>query len=137
MSSRVDMARRTTGMNATLMRVPIVVGTGLLLITAYAYRPHRADPDDLYVTERIDRGPIQSSVTATGIVNPVNIVQVGTYVSGPIQGLDVDFNSPVTRDQRVAKIDPAPFQMKVREAEANVRNARAHVEKDQIGRAHV
>ncbi len=121
-------------MNASFTRVPIVVGTGLLLITAYAYRPHRADPDDVYVTENIDRGPIQSTVTATGIVNPVNIVQVGTYVSGPIQGLDVDFNSPVTRDQRVAKIDPAPFQMKVREAEANVRNARAHVEKDRADR---
>src|SRR5213076_613715 len=134
MSSRVDMAQRTKGMNASFTRVPIVVGTGLLLITAYAYRPHRADPDDVYVTENIDRGPIQSTVTATGIVNPVNIVQVGTYVSGPIQGLDVDFNSPVTRDQRVAKIDPAPFQMKVREAEANVRNARAHVEKDRADR---
>ena len=121
-------------MNATFMRVPLVVGTGVLLIAAYAYRPHRADPDDVYVTEKIDRGPIQSTVTATGIVNPVNIVQVGTYVSGPIQGLDVDFNSPVTRDQRVAKIDPAPFQMKVREAEANVRNARAHVEKDRADR---
>ena len=121
-------------MNATFMRVPLVVGTGVLLITAYAYRPHRADPGDVYVTEKIDRGSIQSTVTATGIVNPVNIVQVGTYVSGPIQGLDVDFNSPVTRDQRVAKIDPAPFQMKVREAEANVRNARAHVEKDRADR---
>src|SRR2546428_8444181 len=78
MSSRVDMAQRTKGMNASFTRVPIVVGTGLLLITAYAYRPHRADPDDVYVTENIDRGPIQSTVTATGIVNPVNIVQVGT-----------------------------------------------------------
>src|SRR5205814_201387 len=130
MSSRVDMAQRTKGMNASFTRVPIVVGTGLLLITAYAYRPHRADPGDVYVTEKIDRGSIQSTVTATGIVNPVNIIQVGTYVSGPIQGIDVDFNSPVTRGQRVAKIDPAPFQMKVREAEANVRNGRAHVEKD-------
>jgi HlyD family secretion protein len=119
-------------MNTNLKRFPIALGAGVLLITAYAYRPQRAAPEDAYVTERVDRGSIQATVTATGIVNPVNIVQVGTYVSGPIQGLDVDFNSPVTTGQRVAKIDPAPFQMKVREAEANVRNARAHVEKDRV-----
>src|SRR5262245_47888064 len=123
------MTLRTKGMNARL-KFPIALGIGALLITAYAYIPHRAEPGDLYVTEKIDRGPIQSTVTATGIVNPVNIVQVGTYVSGPIQILDVDFNSPVTTGQRVAKIDPAPFQVKVREADASVRNARAHVAKD-------
>src|SRR5262245_60016855 len=117
-------------MNANFKRLYITLGISVVLSTAYAYRPHPADPADVYVTARIDRGPIQSTVTATGILNPVNIVQVGTYVSGPIQGLDVDFNSPVTVGQRVAKIEPAPFQVKVREAEANVRNARAHVEKD-------
>jgi HlyD family secretion protein len=42
-------------------------------------------------------------------VNPVKTVQVGTYVSGPILAIDVDFNSPVKKGQRVAKIDPAPF----------------------------
>src|SRR5436190_1688552 len=125
MSSRVDMAQRTKGMNASFTRVPIVVGTGLLLITAYAYRPHRADPDDVYVTENIDRGPIQSTVTATGIVNPVNIVQVGTYVSGPIQGLDVDFNSPVTRDQRVAKMELD--QAALEQAEASLDEARVNL----------
>src|SRR5437667_3257090 len=97
MSSRVDMAQRTKGMNSTFMRVPIVVGTGLLLITAYAYRPHRADPDDVYVTENIDRGPIQSTVTATGIVNPVNIVQVGTYVSVRSRAFMATLNSPLPR----------------------------------------
>lgn len=69
-------------------------------------------------------------VTATGTVNPVTTVQVGTYVSGPIQAIDVDFNSPVRKDQRVAKIDPRPFQVRVQQAEANLANARARVEKD-------
>jgi HlyD family secretion protein len=60
---------------------------------------------------------------------PVTKVQVGTYVSGPIIALDVDFNSTVTKGQRVAKIDPASFQVKVLGAEANLANARARVEK--------
>jgi HlyD family secretion protein len=118
-------------MNGSFKRLCIALGLSAVVITAYAHLPHRAATDDVYVTEKVDRGPIQATVTATGIVNPVNLVQVGTYVSGPILGLDADFNSHVTMGQRVAKIDPAPFQVKVREAEANVRNARAHVAKDQ------
>jgi len=82
-----------------------------------------------YVTEELDRGPIAATVTATGVVEPVVTVQVGTYVSGPVIALDVDFNSLVKKGQRVAQIDPAPFAMKVRGAEANVANARASVQK--------
>ena len=48
-----------------------------------------------YVTETLDRGPVTATVTATGTVNPVTTVQVGTYVSGPIIAIDVDFNSRV------------------------------------------
>src|SRR5438046_5897227 len=78
-----------------------------------------------YTTTAVDRGPIEQTVNATGTVNPVSTVQVGTYVSGPIQAIDVNFNSPVKKGQRVAKIDPAPFAVKVREAEASLKNAQA------------
>jgi HlyD family secretion protein len=88
-----------------------------------------ADPELGYVTEAIDRGPIEVVVTATGAVNPVTTVQVGTYVSGPILELYVDFNSPVQKGQKVARIDPRPFQVKVQQAEANVANAEAKVAK--------
>jgi HlyD family secretion protein len=84
---------------------------------------------DLYLTEKVDRGEIAATVTATGTVQPVTKVQVGTYVSGPIREILVDFNSPVRKGQLVAKIDPAPFEVKVRQAEANLANARAVVEK--------
>jgi len=83
-----------------------------------------------YVFASAERGRVESSVTATGTVNPVTSVQVGTYVSGPIRAIDVDFNSPVKRGQRVAKIDPAAFLVKVQKAEASVATARARVEKD-------
>jgi HlyD family secretion protein len=78
----------------------------------------------------VERGSVASTVTATGTVNPVTTVQVGTYVSGPIQALYVDYNSPVKKGQLVAKIDPRPFVVKLQQAEANLANARAKVVKD-------
>ena len=84
-----------------------------------------------YVTARIERGTIARLVTATGTVNPVTTVQVGSYVSGPIRELFADFNSPVKKGQRVAQIDPRLFVVKVKQAEANLTTARAQVEKDQ------
>ncbi len=80
--------------------------------------------------EALDRGPVVSTVTASGTVNPVTSVQVGTYVSGPIKAIYADFNSRVTKGQLVAKIDPAPFQVKVQSSEAEVANAKAKVLKD-------
>jgi HlyD family secretion protein len=105
-------------------------GTALLLGALYAYLTMRADDGDEggYVSAVVERGDIIATVLATGTVNPVTKVQVGTYVSGPIIALDVDYNSPVKKGQRVAKIDPAPFLVKVQIAEANLANARARVE---------
>jgi HlyD family secretion protein len=83
-----------------------------------------------YVSVAADRGPISSTVTATGTVNPVMTVQVGTYVSGPIQQILVDFNTPVHKGQLLAKIDPRPFQVKVDDATAALANSRAQLQKD-------
>jgi HlyD family secretion protein len=103
----------------------------LIAVAGYAYwRRGNGEGEGEYVTAAVERGSIASTVTATGTVNPVTTVQVGTYVSGPIKSIYVDYNSPVKKGQLVAKIDPAPFQVKVAEAEANLANARAKVEKD-------
>ncbi|MBM4257766.1 MAG: efflux RND transporter periplasmic adaptor subunit [Deltaproteobacteria bacterium] len=83
-----------------------------------------------YMTTVIERGSIARTVVATGTVNPVTTVQVGTYVSGPIREIFADFNSAVKKGQRVAQIDPRPFLVKVKQAEANLTTARAQVEKD-------
>ena len=83
-----------------------------------------------HVDDRQGRArPDRATVTATGTVNPVKTVQVGTYVSGPIQAIDVDFNSPVTKGQRVAKIDPRPFELRVQQSQAQLANARAALDK--------
>ena len=97
------------------------------LVVSWMRRAETAPP---YVTQPVDRGPITARVTATGTVNPVKTVQVGTYVSGPIQAITVDFNSPVTSGQLLAKIDPRPFQMKLDAATASLANARARLAKD-------
>jgi HlyD family secretion protein len=81
------------------------------------------------LTETVDRGAIIAVVTATGTVNPVTTVQVGTYVSGPIREISADYNSAVRKGQRVAKIDPAPFLMRVQAAEASLSTAQARVQK--------
>ncbi len=108
----------------------IVIVAVFVVVAGYVYWSRAAhDGDGGYVTESVERGAVASTVTATGTVNPVTTVQVGTYVSGPIQALDVDFNSPVKKGQRVAKIDPAPFQVKVDRAEADLATARARVQK--------
>jgi HlyD family secretion protein len=85
------------------------------------------EEEEGYVTEAVARGAVTATVTATGTVNPVTTVQVGTYVSGPIIALDVDYNSAVRKGERVAKIDPAPFLVKVQSADANLATARARV----------
>jgi HlyD family secretion protein len=96
-----------------------------------AWRYIQDDPAPVYyMTAKVERGSLSRLVTATGTVNPVSTVQVGSYVSGPIKAIFVDFNSPVTRGQRVAQIDPRPFQVKVKQAEANLVTAQAQVAKD-------
>src|SRR5436190_11972695 len=112
-------------------RIPrAAIAAAALVAAAAAYHflwPASGTAPASYVTTAVDRGPIEQTVNATGTVNPVSTVQVGTYVSGPIQAIDVNFNSPVKKGQRVAKIDPAPFAVKVREAEASLKNAQAKV----------
>jgi HlyD family secretion protein len=112
-------------------RVWIAAGLALLAVAAGTWFWWRGSaPDEAgFLTENADRGPIEVVVTATGTVNPVTTVTVGSYVSGPILELYADYNSAVTKGQRVAKIDPRPFEVKVLQAEAALANARAKVEK--------
>jgi HlyD family secretion protein len=74
----------------------------------------------------VSRGPIEAKVTASGTVSPLVTVQVGSQISGRIQALGADFNSPVRKGQVVARIDPALFQAAVEQARARLRSARAN-----------
>src|SRR2546430_7312698 len=99
-----------------------------LLIIAFVVRQCRNGGGASYQTATIMRGPITQAVTATGTLNPVVNVQVGSQVSGNIAKLFADFNSQVKADQVVAQIDPALFQATVTQAEGDLANAQAALE---------
>jgi len=80
-------------------------------------------------TQAATQGDIRATVTATGTMNAVTTVLVGTQVSGTIKTLFVDFNSPVKKGQILAQIDPATFQAQVDQARANLLAAQANVQK--------
>src|SRR6202158_4543114 len=107
----------------------LVIVTGLYFLTGRSAATK-------VVTARVTQGPILRSVTATGTVTPVITVQVGSYVSGPIQAIYADFNSPVKAGQLIAKIDPRPFEVKVAQSSAALANARAQLAKDSADMAY-
>ncbi len=82
-----------------------------------------------YKTALVDRGPITAIVTATGTVNPVVSVQVGSQVSGKIARLFADFNSVVKQGQILAQIDQQPFQARVSQAHAAVKSSKGNLDK--------
>ena len=89
-----------------------------------------------YRTDPVTKGDIQQTVTATGTVNAVTTVQVGTQVSGTIKILYVDFNSRVKKGQIIAQIDPSTFESQVQQAQANLLSAQANLEKAQTALAN-
>ncbi len=80
-----------------------------------------------YYTAKVDKGDISQVVQATGTINAVTTVQVGSQVSGTIAQLFADFNSRVHKDQVIAQIDPAIFRAQLQQANADLANARANV----------
>src|SRR5438309_11282608 len=105
----------------------LVVIVGLLII-AFIVRQCRTAGAANYQTASVTRGAITQAVTATGTLNPVVNVQVGSQVSGNIAKLFVDFNSQVKAGQVVAQIDPALFQATVTQAEGDLASAQSALE---------
>jgi len=103
---------------SVLALILVLAGTG-----AYYWTSHR-EPQLRYITAPVKYGTVAVSLTATGTVNPVTVVEVGTYVSGPIVRWYCDYNARVTVGQLCAQIDPRPFQMVADQAAANLAVAR-------------
>lgn len=114
----------------------IIITVAVIIVAAAAfYLFGRQSDEQVFRTEKLTKGDIQETVTATGTVNAVVTVMVGTQVSGTIKVLYVDYNSPVKKGQLLAQIDPATFQAQVDQAKANVLAARANVTKLQANTA--
>jgi len=108
-----------------------IIGGALLLAGlgtgGYVYLNGDIKAPVRYKTAKIERGTVTQAVTATGTINPVITVQVGSQVSGIIKTLYADFNSVVKAGQVVAQIDPVPFQTVVTQMEANLQNAQGNL----------
>jgi HlyD family secretion protein len=85
-----------------------------------------------FKTAKIQKGKITQTVRATGNVNPVTTIIVGTRVSGTIVALYADYNSKIKKGQLIAQIDPTPFENELKQSEAELLNAKATLFKAEI-----
>lgn len=112
----------------------IIIGVAILVITGFAafFLIRNKGNAPQFRTEKIAKGDLTTVVTATGTVNAVTTVLVGTQVSGTIKTLYADFNSHVKKGQIIAQIDPALFQAQVEQARANVVTSKANLVKSDV-----
>src|SRR5215471_12693749 len=109
--------------NRALVAIALLVFVAIVVFSMKSQKPTTSQ----YFTATADNGPLRNIVNATGTIQTVVTVQVGSQVSGQIEELYADFNSVVKRGQLLAKIDSRNFQAQVENAEASVVAARARV----------
>ena len=107
----------------------IVIALVAVGISAGAYYMRRGDKEPQITTAQVTRGDVVDTVGATGTLEAVTTVQVGTQVSGSVQELYADFNSIVRKGQVIARLDPSLIQTQIEQQEANVARAQAEVER--------
>jgi HlyD family secretion protein len=114
-------------------KIAVAVG-GLLSIFALAvFYSTRASADrPTWVTALVERGDVVAVVQASGTLEAVSTVQVGSQVSGNIMELYADYNSTVRKGQTVARLDPSLFESRLQIARANLAGAEANVEKARV-----
>jgi len=110
------------------LRLRLALAAGLLAAAAAAGYAWLHSGDDTgtarYRTARLERGSITAMVEASGTLNAVSTVRVGSLISGQIKEIYADFNSPVKENQVIARIDPATFELRVNQARADLEAAR-------------
>jgi len=110
-----------------LKRHWLIASVVVVAIAVFAAFQFKSNEKPQYFTTKADRGEIRQVVEATGTINAVTTVQVGSQVSGTISRLNADFNSRVKKGQVVAQIDPSLFQGALLQAKADLANAKANL----------
>jgi HlyD family secretion protein len=110
-----------------IVLVLVAIGAG-----AGAYYIKKGGPEPQVTTLQITRGDVIDQVGATGTLQAVTTVQVGTQVSGIVQDLYADFNSIVKKGQVIARLDPSILQTQLQTAQANLVNAQANLERQKV-----
>jgi HlyD family secretion protein len=108
----------------------LILGGGALAVLAFAafYFWGKQSSAPQYMTAKVERGNLRNTVTATGTLQAVTTVQVGSQASGTLSALNVDFNSVVKKGQVIAQLDPAVSKAQVDQARANLQQARASLQ---------
>jgi HlyD family secretion protein len=112
----------------------LFIGTGILLIIAIVafYSLKGSNKESKYETIEVDRGDIVEKITATGAINPVITVRVGSQVSGRITMIYADFNSQVKKGQAIAQLETDLYQAKVKQADANFNLSQAQTREARV-----
>lgn len=113
----------------------LMIGGGALAVLglgAFYFLGNRTDAPE-YLTARVERGNLRNTVTATGALQAVTTVQVGSQASGTLAALYADFNSVVKKGQVIAQLDPSVSKAQVDQARANLVQARAAVTQARAG----
>ncbi len=108
--------------------VALVVVAAAAAGGGYYYFKHSGDTAPPYLSEKVKRTDLTQVVTATGQLNPVVNVQIGSQISGIIRKLNADFNSVVKSNEIIAEVDPATYQISVLRAQAQLANSQANLE---------
>jgi HlyD family secretion protein len=109
----------------------ILIVIGLIIVAGGWYFRSSREMGPQYQTAPVTRGDLEQVVTATGTLNPVVEVTVGSQVSGLITRLLADFNSGVKSNEVIAEIDPSTYEAQLNQSEANLANAKANLELQQ------
>jgi HlyD family secretion protein len=110
----------------THKKLALAVAAAVLIIVAVGWRMRDRSDATRYQTVRVDQGNITSIVQATGTINPLTTVPVGSYVSGTVKYIFADFNSRVHTGQVLAQLDPEVYEAQAVQARGNVENAVAN-----------
>lgn len=114
-----------SGFSPSKLLLPAVLLAALAGGGYYFYAKRSAPQAPEFTTVAATRGDIIQTITATGQLDPLITVDVGSQISGLVQKLYVDFNSVVKKGQKLAEIDPATYQQKLRQARADIASAQA------------
>jgi HlyD family secretion protein len=109
-------------------KIGIVLGAAALAAGGwYWYQSRNGDGELRYRVAKVERGPIAAVVVASGTLNAVTTVQVGSQISGQVKEIFADFNTAVKKDQIIAQIDPSTFELRVNQARADLDSAEGAV----------
>ncbi|WP_374605165.1 efflux RND transporter periplasmic adaptor subunit [Arenimonas sp.] len=105
----------------------VIAAVALALLAAWWFTGRDGEAAGAYRTATVERGDVRVVISATGTLRATTTVDVGSQVSGQVLEVLADYNDRVTQGQAIARLDPAPFQTRLDQAEADLASARASV----------